>query len=226
MRTTLLLLILGHAAAFMTRPIIARRVPRFELSASVADEVTKTVHGTLFDTINADLGLKLTDFTEVYGAQTWSTPEWSGSTEWYDEAKGSKLTGVSKNSVTGGGETFSRTLNVWMGPGYTVPHLLLTVGGGASGLYVAADYVPRGPTPLGSDQTYLDTYFTAKDVLEAYDGALKLPGAVPLAPPASFYARLLRSPVAVAVGGLSSADASAIATGTTTQALALCTCTV
>ena len=216
MRLFLLLLAVTEALGFVARHGCVPRVARhLALSASSADEVTQTVHGKLFDAVNADLGLKLTDFTEVYGAKSWSAEGWSGTTEWYDEAKGSKLTGVSKNAVTGASNgAFSRTLNIWMGPGYMLPHLLLTVGGEASGgHYVVADYVARGPTPLGSDQSYLDTYFAAKDVLDAFDSALKLPGAVPLPPPSSFFSRLLRSPVAVAVGGLSAADANTIATG-------------
>ena len=56
--------------------------------------------------------------------------------------------------------------------------------------------------------------------MDWYDGAMKLPGTTPLAPPASVSARLLRSPLCVAVGGLAAGDASAVATGTTTSFVA------
>ena len=82
------------------------------------------------------------------------------------------MTGVSKNGVTGPNGYFSRTLNIWMGPGFLVPHLLLTMGGDPAkhtGMSVIADFVPRGPFPLGSDQSYLDQHFSSKDVLEWYD---------------------------------------------------------
>lgn len=36
--------------------------------------------------------------------------------------------GVSKNSVKGPDDECSETLNIWMGPGFTVPHMLLTIG--------------------------------------------------------------------------------------------------
>jgi len=125
-----------------------------------------------FISVNAEFGLKLTDFTEVYQAKSWKEGDWSGTCEWHDETKGSKLTGVSKNGVTGPNGYFSRTLNIWMGPGFLVPHLLLTVGADPAkhtGMSVIADYVPRGPFPLGSDQTYLDQHFSSKDVLDWYD---------------------------------------------------------
>ena len=47
-------------------------------------------------------------------------------TEWWDEKKGSKLTGVSKNLILGPNGISSNVLNVWMGPGYMIPHLLVT----------------------------------------------------------------------------------------------------
>ena len=108
----------------------------------------------------------------MYQAKSWKEGDWSGTCEWHDETKGSKLTGVSKNGVTGPNGYFSRTLNIWMGPGFLVPHLLLTVGADPAkhtGMSVIADFVPRGPFPLGSDQTYLDQHFSSKDVLEWYD---------------------------------------------------------
>ena len=125
-----------------------------------------------FISVNAEFGLKLTDFTEVYQAKSWKEGDWSGTCEWHDETKGSKLTGVSKNGVSGPNGYFSRTLNIWMGPGFLVPHLLLTVGSDPAkhtGMSVTADFVPRGPFPLGSDQSYLDQHFSSKDVLEWYD---------------------------------------------------------
>ncbi len=79
------------------------------------------IQNTLFDKLNNVLSLKKTDFTSKYPISNFE-----GSAEWYDEVKGSKLTGVSRyhmhNSASG-----TSSINVWMGPGYLVPHLLLSM---------------------------------------------------------------------------------------------------
>ena len=36
------------------------------------------LHNNLFHKVNQELGLKLTDFTEVYKGQNWKEGEWSG----------------------------------------------------------------------------------------------------------------------------------------------------
>eukprot|EP01041_Mallomonas_annulata_P010898 gene10898-22749_t len=150
-------------SAFQRSP---RRLNNYKPLRSSAD--ISELHNNLFDSVNNALGLKLTDFTEVYGGKTWTEGAWSGSTEWWDETKGSKLTGVSKNSISGPDGQHTSTLNVWMGPGYVVPHLLLSIGVNPKeydGWSVTADYVVRGSTPIGSDQSYVDDFY-GKDVLQ------------------------------------------------------------
>ena len=60
------------------------------------------------------------------------------------------LEGVSKNSVRGPAGQNSETLNIWMGPGYMVPHMMLTVGrlGGSRGRM--STVMPLGSTVLYS----------------------------------------------------------------------------
>ena len=136
----------------------SRGVTRLSLQASAETELG-TLQTTLFEAVNVELGLKLTDFTDVYQAKSWKEGDYSGTCEWYDEAKGSKLTGVSKNTVSGPGGYFTKSLNVWMGPGYLVPHMMLTVGedpASHGGVSVVADLIPRGQFWLGGDQSYLE----------------------------------------------------------------------
>ena len=135
-----------------------RGVARLSLKASAETELG-TLQTTLLEAVNAEFGLKLTDFTDVYQAKSWKEGGYSGTCEWYDEAKGSKLTGVSKNTVNGPGGYFTKTLNVWMGPGFLVPHMMLTVGedpAAHAGVAVVADFIPRGQFWLGGDQSYLE----------------------------------------------------------------------
>lgn len=56
----------------------------------------------------------------------------------------------------------------------------------------------------------IDTFYN-KEVISWYDSAMNLPNAKSLPAPSSFSGRLLRSPVSLAVGGLSLDDASAVA---------------
>ncbi len=101
------------------------------------------IQNVLFDKLNNVLSLKQTDFTSKYPMNNVE-----GSTAWYDEVKGSKLTGVSRyhmhNSVGG-----TSSINVWMGPGYLIPHLL-----------VAMKYDSNGSIILSRSYllTYLLTY--------------------------------------------------------------------
>lgn len=98
-----------------------------------------------------------------------------------------------------------------MGPAYNVPHMLLTITSDSQDVMtVFADYVVRGPTPIGTDNTIVETYY-GKEVVAWYDKAVSSSGAVVLPPPFSFSARLLRSPVALSVGGLTAKDATNIA---------------
>mmetsp|Transcript_28260 Transcript_28260/g.28546 ORF Transcript_28260/g.28546 Transcript_28260/m.28546 type:complete len:280 (-) Transcript_28260:72-911(-) len=201
----------GTAAFRIAKQIVRPRYSSLFMSSSA------TLH-SLFDNVNADMGLKLTDFTDVYEGRTWQVGEWSGTTEWYDEAMGSKLTGVSKNTISGPGGYTSSSLNVWMGPGLMVPHMLLTVGEEQEGSFITADYVARGAVPLGSDSTYLDTYY-GQEVLQWYDSACSQPGAMHFAPPSSMSGRLLRSPVHLSLAGLSSETVTSLATEHVTRFL-------
>lgn len=119
----------------------------------------------------------------------------SGAVDWYDEIKGSKLTGASKYSVStsDGGHLYS--IDCWMGPSITVPHLRLTFGMQGVHTTLEKDFVPRTAIPLGSDMNYLEDYFTAKESLRQYDDLVATSGATPAPPKRSFAARLLRSPL-------------------------------
>lgn len=164
-----------------------------------------TLHKTLFDKVNDALNLK-----EAGAKQDYSFNSWSSSSTWYDEVRGSKLTGVTFATVKSDNEEICY-LNGWMGPKYFVPHMLLTIAKQANGKFaVTADYVPRGPNAFGSDDTYLGTYY-GQDVMAWNENAMNIAGAAPLAPSKSFAARLLRSPAMVAIGEVSFDDAQGIA---------------
>lgn len=87
-----------------------------------------------------------------------------------------------------------------------VPHLMLTIGVDSQyGYSLTTDYVTRGASPIGSDLSYMSTYYLA-DVLANYDAVASLPNLLFLPPSPSFSARLLRSPVYTSVTGLSAED--------------------
>lgn len=52
--------------------------------------------------------------------------------------------GVSKNAVQGPKGFATRTLNVWMGPGFMVPHMMLTIGTCADGSCDSCKYAVNG----------------------------------------------------------------------------------
>ena len=165
-----------------------------------------SLHSSLRKTLVDALGLKVA----ISGTHEGSLG-WKGTTEWCDEVKGSKLTGVSSNVLTSAAGDASCQLNAWMGPKFFVPHLLLTIGENNNGKYcVQADYVPRGPNAFGSDDSYVGNYF-GNEVLAWYENAYSFDGSTALPPSKSFGARMLRSPVLVAVGGLSLSDATSVA---------------
>lgn len=99
------------------------------------------------------------------------------------------------------GDTF--TLNAWVGPGLPVPHMLLTFGTNPAyeGFCVTADYLNRGPNPIGSDANYISSFYP-DNVISSYDSIMALPRVVSLPPPISFSGRLLRSPLQVSCAGL------------------------
>jgi hypothetical protein len=97
------------------------------ISTLVLNKGLTSLQKGLFSSIEAQLGLKLTGFTEGYGKQAWTNGELSGESEWWDEAKGGKLTGVSRYTVNKGPQQHLASINGWMGPGYLVPHLQLSI---------------------------------------------------------------------------------------------------
>lgn len=185
------------------------------MNLKMSGPAAQSVQCNLFNKINDALGLKQTEFADKYDATTFSHNGFEGECTWWDETKGSKLTGISKNGIRHPNSGFaSYQLNCWMGPAYNCPHMLLTLSvdpRSFQGIGVRADYLARGPTPLGSDQTVLDTFYD-KNVISWYDKAVSSQGASFLPPHPSFFARLLRSPAELAVAGLDEKTAAAIAT--------------
>jgi hypothetical protein len=184
-----------------------------------AVQALSTLHNSIFSKVKDTLNLKQTDFPNKYDSAAFTCNGFEGTSEWWDEVKGGKLTGVSKNVILNPSTGFSAyTLNCWMGPTYSCPHLLLTFGTDSlyNGITIRADFLPRGAVSLGSDQTVLDMHY-GKDVLSWYDDAVKQSGGKFLAPSPSFSARLLRSPVELAVAGLSDKSVTDIATAHVTR---------
>lgn len=174
-----------HALSMSLRPLYN------DLSAAVANR----------------LGLKVTDFCETLQAQTWKGSTAEGTAEWLAEASPQYLTGVSTctriNNSSGPKEEL--TINIWMGPSYDVPHMLITFGEDKDGLYhVTADYVPRGATVMGGDPQYLERYY-GPDVQSAWQQAYQSATALP--PVMEFDTRLLQSPAYMSVTGLSASQA-------------------
>ena len=146
-----------------------------------------------FKEVNDFFILKSTDFGEQYNVNTWSSGALTGSVQWWDEAKGSKLTGVSTYSYHDSADlNTSHNINIWMGPTYLVPNLLLNFGYNKDGYFITSDYISRGPYPIGSDTNYLDNYFSTKYLAAYYDEISKQPGAIHYPPSPSFAARLVR----------------------------------
>lgn len=113
----------------------------------------------LFSKVDTALKLKLTS----YGADrnAWTEGSFSGSCERHEEKLGGKLTGVSKNTLKGPEGLESVTLNCWMAPAYSIPHMLLTMSCAGSEFSVSADYVIRGKyfliTEFHMENTILNT---------------------------------------------------------------------
>lgn len=157
--------------------------------------------------ISAFLDLKQTDYCETMGA-SFSTGDLMATCAWFDEKTGSKLTGMSWNTINKGDESTS-FLNGWMGPMSFVPHMMLSVGVNDEGHCLEADYVPRGQVAFGSDSMYCETYFDNPEVSAWYAEAASK--GKHMAPSESFSGRLLRSPIYIRVGCLSEGDAAALA---------------
>lgn len=219
MRNAHLLIIAAHAwgvSAFTTPAAFHTTGTGTSSSSRLFNNVMEGTYTTLFDQVNAALGLQQTDFTATYlnGGTSWTCPMTGskGTAEWYSESSPQFLTGVSKCSqVDVGGAEFS--INVWMGPSYDVPNMLLKFGATADGsnCFVIADYVPRGATPLGSDASYSEAYYGG-EVANAWNSAASIPGVTSLPPDMSMEFRTLYSPARIAFAGLTQADATNIAT--------------
>ena len=167
------------------------------------------VHDTLFKVIQDQLHLKSTDFSEFHRVQTWTAGPHEGRCEWFDEVKGSKLTGVSKYSITRrDSNKASFSIDGWLGPSLLVPHMLLRFGcdpDAFAGYSMSLDFIPRGPTPLGSDANLMEKYY-GPDTIQFYDSIVNKSGVSHLPPSPSFSSRLLRSPLFFSVAGLGADD--------------------
>lgn len=216
---------LSSSCTSLQRSAVRRKInSRRELSLRGGDDYAE-LHNRLFDDINSKLSLKLTDYGDYQGVATWRDGDWDGNVEWFDEAMGAKLTGVSKYSAFNAATGVSRySIDCWVGPSLLVPHMLLSFGTVPSndrGLnnMIIMDFVPRGATPFGSDSNYVDKYY-GNEVLDCYDDAIAAAAGgnrgdnVHLAPPISFSGRLLSSPVrtAVASSSLSTGSVASFAT--------------
>ena len=156
-------------------------------------ESLETLRESYFKEVNDFFSLKPTDFSEQYNVKSWSSGSLTGSVQWWDELKGSKLTGVSDYSYHDSADkSSSYHINIWMGPTYLVPNLALNFGYNKDGYFITSDYIARGPYPIGSDTNYLDNYYSTKHLTAYYDEILKQPGAIHHPPSPSFAARLVR----------------------------------
>lgn len=187
----------------------ARTFSATSLSMGSMKHELLNLQDNLYKRLDEKLALKEMGFSEQ--TKSWKVGEWEGTCLWFEEAKGSKLTGVSKHSHSSLSGISSVTLNVWGGPNQLVPNLLISLSSDdKAGVCIDCDFLQRGPTPLGSDFTYLETYY-GKETIEWYDRSVSLPGAIVNAPPPSFHRRLIRSPVALSLKGLSMKDAEVVA---------------
>jgi hypothetical protein len=168
------------------------------------------LYDTLCSKVSEQLGLQATDFCETYGAATWQSDSGAqGTAAWLSEASPKFLTGVSTCTLFKG-LTEELTINVWMGPSYDIPHMLLSFGADDTGstYHVSADYVPRGANQMGSDPQYMQAYYN-EQVLDAWTAAAA--AGSPLAPAAEFESRVINSPAKIAVTGLTAARAQEMA---------------
>jgi hypothetical protein len=213
MKVLLLTSVVGGASSFAFLPQHAGRMETTSSASSSSLKMSmKPVYDNLVNQVNGQLGLQSTDFTSVYETQSWADGGSSGTAEWLAEASPQFLTGVNQCTRMNNGKE-ELTLNVWVGPSYDVPHMLLTFGeesAGSGRYHLMADYVPRGMTPIGSDPQYMEAYYGA-DVSDACARLAGSPGAAPLAAPSSMYSRILTSPARMAMNGLSMQDAEAAA---------------
>lgn len=155
------------------------------------------------------LGLQETDFTQTYDCKTWSSGAASGTTDWMQESNPKYLTGATFcTKQSDKGEEY--TINVWMGPSFDTPNIVLTFGNTANNeYYIVADTIPRGATPLGSDPQYMEQYFSSQSIA-SWTKHYTTPNLFALPPPSPFNLRLLASPNRIALINLQESDATQI----------------
>lgn len=87
------------------------------------------------------------------------------------------------------------SLSGWVGPTSSVPHFLISIKKNSNGLYqYTADYVHRGPQPVGTDLTYFSTYYDNPDLLKQYNRLHSSATESYIFDEGNFYERVLRSP--------------------------------
>lgn len=160
--------------------------------------------------LNNEFSLKMTAYSEP----SWTTELGAtGSSDWWDETKGSKFTGVSKYSYSLPNHSSSvESLSIWMGPSLLTPHMTMSIEeiGQSGRCNVMMDYIPRGGQPLGSESNFFTKYYNDLELLNSY-AQYHLPshstGRVPYAHN-SIFGRMIQSPMMVSISGVSVADAA------------------
>eukprot|EP01039_Chlorochromonas_danica_P008970 gene8970-9901_t len=172
-----------------------------------ASSALSALEEKVFHRLNEAFKLKSTDFSHYQGVSTWQATSaddglaCTGKTDWLEEKLGSKLTGIARYSITKKDHVVYH-FDGWLGPSRIVPHLLLSFGyDGQRGYFVETDHLPRGPTPLGSDPSYLEAFYSPSIQAELYDNQLVLGKMAN--PSQSFALRLLRSPLYLHIEELS-----------------------
>lgn len=197
--------IIAVSSSFCRGFKICRHVSLKTSINAAMDEKISSVHDDVFNLLKKDFELKLTDFTSSYGLQTWNYPEGkaSGESEWWDEVKGSKLTGISRTKTVQE-KTSTTDLSVWLGPLTSVPHLRLSLISNNENIELIADYIPRGSSALGTDVNYFQKYFETSELIALHSRLHAASGSVSTI--SNFYDRLLRSPNFIHVSADSSSS--------------------
>lgn len=162
----------------------------------------------IINDLNHEFSLKLTDYTISCHKSidmTWSSPNgYSGVSQWLDETKGSKFTGVS-HCITNTPDGWNiQSVNVWMGPTVLTPHMTLSVHNKIdSPSRLILDYIPRGSQPLGSDSTFFNKFYNNKEYLETYQNILSSESVTKFDKSSNIFGRLLQSPMHISVANVS-----------------------
>lgn len=187
-----LLALAQFGAAFVPQSALPRR-SSLTVRPAAADEVAQ-VQADLAGKVGQQLGLKLTDYTQTLGMESWAQGAASGTAKWMDEASPQLLNGVSVAATSNGMATRFQ-LNGWVSPSFEVPHMLTSMTVTPAGVEVRMDYIGRDDLAYCSGG-YMQTFYGG-DVMQAWNGAMSSGPALP--PLAQWQGRLLQSPAAVAV---------------------------